>query len=238
MPKAVKNARLKKVQKLQSKVLEAHNLQQIGKKCIVLCESVIEPAKYYVSRREQNSPEVDTLVYIKTDRILKPGEFYKIKNNQYYRLRPRGRIIMNIPNKLTFLRIFLIPVMMFFYLLDSFQFGKIVAALIFIIAIITDLLDGHIARKYNMVTDLGKFLDPIADKLLVTASLLLLITDGTIPAPYGVIALFIILSRDFIVGVLRQMAATKRNVIAADNLGKNKNTIPRYFNYFYIYYGV
>ncbi|MDD4211194.1 MAG: CDP-diacylglycerol--glycerol-3-phosphate 3-phosphatidyltransferase [Clostridia bacterium] len=129
---------------------------------------------------------------------------------------------MNIPNKLTFLRIFLIPVMMFFYLLDSFQFGKIVAALIFIIAIITDLLDGHIARKYNMVTDLGKFLDPIADKLLVTASLLLLITDGTIPAPYGVIALFIILSRDFIVGVLRQMAATKRNVIAADNLGKIK----------------
>ena len=79
LPKAVKNARLKKVQKLQSKVLEAHNLQQIGKKCIVLCESVIEPAKYYVSRREQNSPEVDTLVYIKTDRILKPGEFYKIK---------------------------------------------------------------------------------------------------------------------------------------------------------------
>jgi CDP-diacylglycerol---glycerol-3-phosphate 3-phosphatidyltransferase len=111
---------------------------------------------------------------------------------------------------------------MFVYLFEPFAYGKIVATLIFILAIITDMLDGHIARKQNLITNLGKFLDPIADKLLVTASLLLLAIDGTIPSPYGIVAVFIILSRDFIVGVIRQMAATKGKVIAADNLGKIK----------------
>ena len=129
---------------------------------------------------------------------------------------------MNLPNKLTISRIIIIPVLMFLYLFEPFAYGKIVATLIFILAIITDMLDGHIARKQNLITNLGKFLDPIADKLLVTASLLLLAIDGTIPSPYGIVAVFVILSRDFIVGVIRHMAATKGKVIAADNLGKLK----------------
>lgn len=129
---------------------------------------------------------------------------------------------MNLPNKLTISRIVLIPLLMFLYLYEPFTYGKILATLIFILAIITDMLDGHIARKQNLITNLGKFLDPIADKLLVTASLLLLAIDGTIPAPFGIISVFIILARDFIVGVIRQMAATKGTVIAADNLGKLK----------------
>ncbi|MGD9900945.1 MAG: CDP-diacylglycerol--glycerol-3-phosphate 3-phosphatidyltransferase [Spirochaetales bacterium] len=129
---------------------------------------------------------------------------------------------MNLPNKLTISRIILIPILMAVYLIDAIPFNALIACFIFIVAIITDHLDGHIARKRNMVTDFGKFLDPIADKLVVTAGLLMLVADGTVPAPYGVIGLFIILGRDFIVGVLRQIAVTKGIVIAADKLGKLK----------------
>ena len=129
---------------------------------------------------------------------------------------------MTLPNKLTILRIILIPLLIFFYLANFIAYGKIIAAVIFCLAIFTDFLDGHIARKHNLITNLGKFLDPIADKLLVVAALLLLVVDKTIPNPYGLIALFIILARDFIVSVIRQMAATKNKVIAADKLGKLK----------------
>ena len=109
---------------------------------------------------------------------------------------------MNLPNKLTLLRIILIPFMMFFYLADFIPYGigKIVAIAIFILASLTDLLDGKIARKYNLVTDLGKFLDPIADKLLTATALLLILADGTIPAPWGVIIVAIIIG--YISGII------------------------------------
>lgn len=129
---------------------------------------------------------------------------------------------MNLPNKLTVLRILFIPLLLFFYLYEPISYGKLIACILFIVAITTDVLDGHLARKHNLVTDLGKFLDPIADKLVVTAGLLLLVADSTIPSPYGVLILFITLAREFIVAVLRQMSATKGVVIAADKLGKLK----------------
>ena len=94
---------------------------------------------------------------------------------------------MNLPNKLSLLRIILIPFMLFFYLATFVPYGKIIALAIFIIAALTDMLDGKIARKYNLVTNLGKLLDPIADKLLVMSALLLVVVDYTIPHPYGVI---------------------------------------------------
>src|SRR5574344_1439894 len=97
---------------------------------------------------------------------------------------------MNLPNKITMIRIILIPFMLFFYLASFIPdgWGKIIALVIFIGAASTDMLDGHVARKYNLVSDLGKFLDPIADKLLVTSALLLVVCDGTIVAPYGVLS--------------------------------------------------
>ena len=104
---------------------------------------------------------------------------------------------MNLPNKLTISRIVIIPILMFLYLFEPFLYGKLVATLVFILAIITDMLDGHIARKRNLVTNLGKFLDPIADKLLVTAALLLLAIDGKITSPYGIISVFSIFSLVF-----------------------------------------
>lgn len=134
---------------------------------------------------------------------------------------------MNLPNRLTVLRIVLIPFMMFFYLADFIPFGigKLVALAIFVIAAFTDFLDGQIARKRNLVTTLGKFLDPIADKVLTSAVLFLIIVDGTIPHPWGVIAVTIIIAREFIVSALRLIVASKGTVLAADIWGKAKTFV-------------
>lgn len=134
---------------------------------------------------------------------------------------------MNLPNKITTIRIVLIPFMVFFYLANFIPqgWGKIIALVIFIVAALTDLLDGYYARKYNLTTDLGKFLDPIADKILMTAALLLVVCDGTVPAPYGVIAAIIIFSREFIVSAFRMIASGKKVVIAADLWGKVKTFV-------------
>ncbi len=131
---------------------------------------------------------------------------------------------MNLPNKLTCMRMLLIPFMIFFYLANFIPYGigKIVALVIFIVAALTDLLDGKIARSRNLVTNFGKFLDPIADKMLTTSLLLLLVVDGTIKNPYGVIIAIIIISREFIVSALRLIAATSGQVLAADIWGKAK----------------
>ncbi len=134
---------------------------------------------------------------------------------------------MNLPNKLSVLRIVLIPFMMFFYLASFIPYGigKIVALVIFIVAALTDLLDGKIARKHNLVTNLGKFLDPIADKILTATALFLLMADGTISAPWGVIAITIIIAREFMVSALRLIAASQGTVLAADIWGKAKTMV-------------
>lgn len=129
---------------------------------------------------------------------------------------------MNLPNKLSLLRIFLIPVFIFLFLADFIPFGKLIACGVFIIAAITDMLDGKIARKYNLVTNLGKLLDPIADKLLVISGLLLIVVDYTIPNPYGVLIAIIIIGRELLVSAVRQIAASQNIVIAADKFGKIK----------------
>ena len=134
---------------------------------------------------------------------------------------------MNLPNKLTVLRMVLIPFMMFFYLATFIPhgIGKIVALVIFVVAALTDLLDGKIARKYNLVTNLGKFLDPIADKILTASALFMLMADGTIPAPWGVIVVTIIIAREFMVSALRLIAASQGTVLAADIWGKAKTMV-------------
>lgn len=136
---------------------------------------------------------------------------------------------MNLPNKLTLLRIILIPFVMFFYLADFIPYGigKILALVFFIIAALTDLLDGKIARKHNLVTDLGKFLDPIADKLLTSAVLFMFIigSQPVLPNPYGVIIVTIIIAREFMVSALRLIAASKGTVLAADIWGKAKTMV-------------
>ena len=122
---------------------------------------------------------------------------------------------MNLPNRLTILRIFLIPFFVFFMLSD---FSKWIALIIFVVASLTDMLDGKIARKYNLVTDFGKFMDPLADKLLVCSALICLVELKRIPA-WIVIA---IISREFIISCFRLVAAEKQIVIAANFWGKIK----------------
>lgn len=130
---------------------------------------------------------------------------------------------MNIPNKISLTRIILMPIFIIIYLL-SFPYAKFIALGIFIIAAVSDMLDGYIARKYNLVTDLGKFLDPIADKLLATTGLLLLIvgSDPIIPMPYGIIVMFVMILRDYEVTGLRQIGQLKGRIIAADKVAKVK----------------
>ncbi|NLP17750.1 MAG: CDP-diacylglycerol--glycerol-3-phosphate 3-phosphatidyltransferase [Firmicutes bacterium] len=124
---------------------------------------------------------------------------------------------MNLANKLTFARIILIPIFMLFVLL-RIPYGDFIAAGIFAVAALTDSLDGYVARKRKEVTKLGKFIDPLADKLLVTAALLSLVEMGRL----GAWVAMIIIGREFAVTGLRLIAASEGIVIAASNLGKFK----------------
>lgn len=124
---------------------------------------------------------------------------------------------MNLANKLTLLRIFLIPVFMVF-LLNKIVYGAYIAAGIFILAAITDTLDGYVARKRNEITNLGKFMDPLADKLLVSAALISLVQMGRLSA--WIVTL--IIAREFTVSILRAVAAAEGRVIAASWWGKAK----------------
>lgn len=124
---------------------------------------------------------------------------------------------MNLPNKLTVLRMFLIPVFIVFMKLPVSQ-GRIIALIVFIIASLTDTADGYIARKYNLVTDFGKFMDPLADKLLVCSAMILLIDTGQL-ASWMVI---VIIAREFIISGFRLIAVDNGIVIAASMWGKVK----------------
>ena len=129
---------------------------------------------------------------------------------------------MNLPNKLTVLRVILIPFFVVSMMIENGanQTFRYVAAAIFIIASLTDMLDGKIALKYNLVTNFGKFMDPLADKLLVCSALICLIQLGQLPAWMVII----IVSREFIISGFRLVAAEQGIVIAASYWGKFKTT--------------
>lgn len=126
---------------------------------------------------------------------------------------------MNIANKLTIVRVILIPIFVIFLLYPIFgDADKYIALAIFIIASLTDLLDGLLARKYNLVTDFGKFMDPLADKLLVCSALVGFIQLNLLPAWMVII----VISREFIISGFRLIASNKGTVIAASWWGKYK----------------
>lgn len=128
---------------------------------------------------------------------------------------------MNLPNKLTVLRVILIPFFVFFLLFDpANDTFKWIALGIFIVASLTDMLDGKIARKYNLITDFGKFMDPLADKLLVCSAMIGLIELSRIPSW----VVIIIIAREFVISGFRLIAADNGRVIAASYWGKFKTT--------------
>lgn len=128
---------------------------------------------------------------------------------------------MNLPNKLTVLRVIMVPFFVFFMLTDvGGAANKWIALALFVIASLTDMLDGKIARKYNLVTNFGKFMDPLADKLLVCSALICLIQLGQLPAWIVIV----IISREFIISGFRLIASDNGVVIAASYWGKFKTT--------------
>ncbi len=125
---------------------------------------------------------------------------------------------MNLPNKLTVFRVILIPFFLVAFMVPAIPAGKWIAVAIFAIASLTDLFDGKIARKYNLVTDFGKFMDPLADKLLVCSAMIALIELDRIPAWIVIV----IIAREFIISGFRLVAADNGIVIAASYWGKFK----------------
>ncbi len=138
---------------------------------------------------------------------------------------------MNLPNKITLSRIFLIPVFAVIFFLDVIPYNYFIAGIVFVVAACTDFIDGYIARKYHLVTNLGKFLDPIADKVLVsTAFILLLVRSETLTVLWkgewvlvvAGVCVAVILARELIVSGFRMVAASTGLVLAADKIGKLK----------------
>jgi CDP-diacylglycerol--glycerol-3-phosphate 3-phosphatidyltransferase len=132
-------------------------------------------------------------------------------------IAPARRETLNLPNTITLMRIGIIPVL-FFLLLSPGPTGSLVIASLFIIAALTDLLDGYIARRYQIVTTMGKLLDPIADKIVVNSAMILMIPIGRIPAWIVVITII----RDIAVDGIRSIASSEGIVIQASRLGKQK----------------
>lgn len=148
---------------------------------------------------------------------------------------------MNLPNKLTIFRVILIPFFVFFLLAPYFPgYGKYIATAIFIVASLTDLADGKIARKYNLVTNFGKFMDPLADKLLVCSAMICLVEINKLAAWIVII----IIAREFIISGFRLVASDNGVVIAASYWGKFKTTfqmlmiIALILNFDYYYWGI
>ena len=140
---------------------------------------------------------------------------------------------MNLPNKITLSRICLIPVFAVVFFLDMIPYNYFIAGVIFTVAACTDFIDGHIARSRGLVTNLGKFLDPIADKVLVAAAFIfLLVRQGTLTVlwqgdwvlVYAGVCVAVILARELIVSGFRMVAASAGLVLAADKVGKVKTT--------------
>ncbi|MCG3117212.1 MAG: CDP-diacylglycerol--glycerol-3-phosphate 3-phosphatidyltransferase [Candidatus Manganitrophus sp. SA1] len=125
--------------------------------------------------------------------------------------------VMNLPNILTMIRVVLIPFFIYFFSRPSTS-SAIIAAVIFLVASLTDLLDGYFARRRKEVTQFGKFLDPVADKLLIVAALILLVANGRVPAWIAIV----IIGREFAVTAFRAIASSEGVIIAAEGTGKYK----------------
>lgn len=137
---------------------------------------------------------------------------------------------MNLPNQITLVRVILVPVFVVIMLMDSIPSNDIIACVIFCVACASDFVDGYLARKWNLVTNFGKFADPLADKLLVSAALICLVELDRLPSW----VVIIIISREFIISGLRLIAVDNGIVIAANYWGKVKTVVQMFMCIFLI----
>lgn len=154
-----------------------------GRTLEVMIEGKVADENAYVGRTYMDSPNVDGLIFVNTGLSLMSGDFLKVRVTGASEYDLIGEARMNLPNKLTILRVIMIPFFVAALLYDggANQNMRYVAAALFIIASLTDMLDGKIARKYNLVTNFGKFRDPLADKLLVCSALICMIELRELP---------------------------------------------------------
>ena len=155
---------------------------------------------------------------------------------------------MNLPNKITLTRILMIPFFVLLFFMEMIPFNYGIAAIVFALAACTDFIDGHIARSRGLVTNLGKFLDPIADKVLVSTAMILILTmKDSLFANFGtlvewiyiatVVCVCIIMARELIISAFRQIAAANGVIMAADKLGKFKTIFQDIAIFFFIFAG-
>ena len=137
---------------------------------------------------------------------------------------------MNLPNQITLIRVILVPVFVVIMLIDGIPYNDIIACMIFCVACASDFVDGYLARKWNLVTNFGKFADPLADKLLVSAALICLVELDRLPSW----VVIIIISREFIISGLRLIAVDNGVVIAANYWGKVKTVVQMFMCIFLI----
>lgn len=137
---------------------------------------------------------------------------------------------MNLPNKITVFRMCMVPVFLIFMLVPGIPGAKYIALVIFAVASASDFLDGYLARKNNLVTDFGKFMDPLADKLLVCSALICFVESGKVPAWIVIL----IIAREFIISGFRLIAADNNIVIAANYWGKAKTVVQMFMCLFFI----
>lgn len=130
---------------------------------------------------------------------------------------------MNLPNKITVFRMCMVPVFVVLMLVDSIPYNNVIATVVFVVASLSDAVDGYLARKHNLVSNFGKFMDPLADKLLVSAALLCFLGVEGNPMPVWVV--IIIISREFIISGFRLVASDAGIVIAANFWGKIKTVV-------------
>ena len=137
---------------------------------------------------------------------------------------------MNLPNQITLVRVILVPVFVVIMLMGTIPNNDVIACVIFCVACASDFVDGYLARKWNLVTNFGKFADPLADKLLVSAALICLVDLGRLPSW----VVIIIISREFIISGLRLIAVDNGIVIAANYWGKVKTVVQMFMCIFLI----
>ncbi len=137
---------------------------------------------------------------------------------------------MNLPNKITVFRVCMIPFFLIFMLVPGIPAGKYIAEAIFVVAAASDFLDGYLARKRHLVTDFGKFMDPLADKLLVCSAMICFVANGKMPAWIVIV----IIAREFIISGFRLIAVENNIVIAANYWGKAKTVVQLFMCIFFI----